>query len=87
MRDLLAMAQASADAIPVTRVCHALGLSRATSYRWRTVGLPQDRDVELRAQVQEIALEMPAYGYRRITHELHRRRPHGQPQARPAPDA
>jgi transposase InsO family protein len=29
--------------------------------------------VELRAQIQEIALEMPAYGYRRITHELRRR--------------
>jgi transposase InsO family protein len=27
----------------------------------------------LRTQIQEIALEMPAYGYRRITHELGRR--------------
>jgi putative transposase len=73
MRELLATAQVSADAIPVTRVCHALGLSRATYDRWQTVRLPQDRDVELRAEVQEIALEMPAYGYRRLTHELHRR--------------
>jgi putative transposase len=73
MRELLATAQASADAIPVTRGCHALGLSRATYYRWQTVELPPDRDVELRARVQEIALEMPAYGYRRMTHELHRR--------------
>ncbi len=27
----------------------------------------------LRTQIQAIALEMPAYGYRRITHELGRR--------------
>jgi transposase InsO family protein len=31
-----------------------------------------DPDVELRAQIQAIAVEMPAYGYRRITHELRR---------------
>lgn len=73
MRELVAMAQASADALPVTRVCQALRLSRATYYRWQEAGLPRDRDIELRAQVQELALELPAYGYRRITHELRRR--------------
>jgi putative transposase len=29
--------------------------------------------MELRAQMQAIALERPAYGYRRVTHELRRR--------------
>lgn len=52
----------------MTRICQALGLSRATYYRWQEVGPQPDQDMELRAQVQESALEMPAYGYRRITH-------------------
>jgi putative transposase len=54
-------------------VCHALELSRATYFRWQAAGPQPDQDMELRAQVQESALEMPAYGYRRITHELRRR--------------
>ncbi|MCH8836315.1 MAG: transposase [Candidatus Marinimicrobia bacterium] len=32
----------------------------------------EDLDMELCDQIQRIALEMPAYGYRRITHELRR---------------
>ena len=32
-----------------------------------------DSDVELRDQVQQVALDWPSYGYRRITAELHRR--------------
>ncbi len=73
MGELVAIVQLSADALPVTRVCHALALSRATYYRWPAAGPQPDQDMELRAQIQEIALEMPAYGYRRITHELRRR--------------
>jgi putative transposase len=73
MLDLVATAQESADAPPVTRICHALRLERATYYRWRAAGPTPDPDVELRGRIQQIALEMPAYGYRRITYELHRR--------------
>jgi putative transposase len=73
MPELLATAHSSADAFPVTRVCQVLGLSRATYYRWQVARPRPDRDMELRAQVQGIALEMPAYGYRRITHALRRR--------------
>jgi len=48
-------------------------VNRADYYRWlRRVGAG-DRDMELHDQVQLIALEMPSYGYRRITHELRRR--------------
>jgi putative transposase len=31
-----------------------------------------DPDMAVRDRIQRIALEMPAYGYRRITHELQR---------------
>jgi putative transposase len=73
MLELVAAAQQSAAAVSVTRACRALALGRATYYRWRVAGPVADRDMALRAQIQEIALEMPAYGYRRITHELRRR--------------
>jgi putative transposase len=73
MFERLATAQSSADVLPVTRVCQALGLRRATSDRWRPAAPRPDRDLELRAQLQAIALEMPAYGSRRGTHALRRR--------------
>jgi len=49
------------------------GISRAGFYRWR---LPQPGipvEMELRDEMQRIALEFPAYGYRRITRQLQRR--------------
>ena len=73
MVPLVTAAQESANALPVTRICRTLSLGRATYYRWQQAGPEPDADVELRAQIQLIALEMAAYGYRRMTHELHRR--------------
>src|SRR5437879_6296163 len=52
----------------------AVGLSRSTI--WRQLQRPtitEHDDLELRSQIQTIALEMRAYGYRLITAELHRR--------------
>jgi putative transposase len=72
MLELVATAQESANALPVTWICQTLGLGRATYYRWRAAGTRPDPDVELRGHMQQIAVEMPAYGYRRITHELQR---------------
>ena len=51
--------------------CAALGISRATIYRQR--GASAEADTEMRDAIQRIALEMPCYGYRRITAELRRR--------------
>jgi putative transposase len=73
MLELVATAQESADALPVARICQTLSLGHATYYRWRAAGPKPDPDVELRGHMQQIAVEMPAYGYRRITHELQRR--------------
>src|SRR5947209_5392537 len=49
------------------------GLSRAGFYRWRVPRQAAPVEMEVRDQMQKIALESPAYGYRRITHELQRR--------------
>jgi len=49
------------------------GLNRAGFYRWRTPRLASPVEMEIRDQMQKIALESAAYGYRRITAELQRR--------------
>ena len=56
----------------ISRLCAAVGLSRATFYRYRDCDEPVDLDIELRDQIQRIALEFPAYGYRRITAQVRR---------------
>jgi transposase InsO family protein len=54
-------------------LCQMTGLSRAGFYRWRLPpqGLPAE--MEIRDEMQKIALEWPAYGYRRMTVELQKR--------------
>jgi putative transposase len=57
----------------VNALCQMTGISRASYYRW---GLPRPSfpvEMELRDAMQQVALEFPAYGYRRITFELNRR--------------
>lgn len=53
-------------------LCQMTGLSRASYYRWLDPR-PILVEMELRDQMQRIALAFPAYGYRRITPELRRR--------------
>ncbi len=54
-------------------LCQMTGLSRAGFYRWRVPRQATPVEMELRDQMQKVALESPAYGYRRITAELQRR--------------
>ena len=54
-------------------LCQMTGLSRAGFYRWRVPRQATPVEMELRDQMQKVALESPAYGYRRITHELQQR--------------
>jgi transposase InsO family protein len=49
------------------------GLNRAGFYRWRAPRPVVPVDMEIRDEMQKIALQWPAYGYRRITAELGRR--------------
>ena len=53
-------------------MCAAARVSRAGYYRF--VGrAEQDQDMEVRHLIQQIALSLPAYGYRRVHGELRRR--------------
>ena len=54
-------------------MCSLVGISRAGFYREATPTAVPWKELELRDEVQHIALEWPAYGSRRITEELHRR--------------
>jgi transposase InsO family protein len=49
------------------------GISRAGFYRWRVPRHSSPVEMELRNEMQKVALESPAYGYRRITHDLQQR--------------
>jgi len=54
----------------------AVGLARSTIFRHlhsAAASSSGNDDMELRGQIQSIALEMRSYGYRPITKELHRR--------------
>jgi putative transposase len=65
--------QASGKGEAVSTLCQMTGISRAGYYRWRVPPPSIPVEMELRDAMQQIALEFPAYGYRRITVELNRR--------------
>ena len=54
-------------------LCQMTGLSRAGYYRWRVPRQATPVEMEIRDEMQKIAVESPAYGYRRITAELQKR--------------
>jgi len=54
----------------VSRLCRILGLSRAGYYRFRRHHESKSLAIDLRDQIQSIALRWPAYGYRRVHAEL-----------------
>ena len=51
-------------------LCAMTGLSRGSYYRWCAPRQATAVEMELRDELQRVALEWPAYGYRRITREL-----------------
>jgi putative transposase len=57
----------------VSALCQMTGLSRAGFYRSRTPRPVSLVEMEIRDEMQKIAVESPAYGYRRITAELRHR--------------
>ena len=62
-----------ATPIPLERLCRLSDVSRAGYYRWQSTPPVADPDLDLRDEIQRIALEFPSYGWPRITAELKRR--------------
>jgi putative transposase len=54
-------------------MCELVQLPRRSYYHLVERTQPEDRYIELRDQIQKIALEWPSYGYRPMTAELRRR--------------
>ena len=60
----------------ISQSCQTLEVSRSGYYKWRTqpeIAFTDSEDIDLKNQLQEVALEFPGYGYRRITAELQNR--------------
>jgi putative transposase len=57
----------------VSALCQMTGLSRAGFYRSRMARQASPVEMEIRDEMQKIAVEFSAYGYRRITVELQKR--------------
>jgi putative transposase len=57
----------------VNALCQMTGLNRAEFYRWRRPRTAGSVEMEIRDEMQKVALDWPAYGYRRITQELQQR--------------
>jgi transposase InsO family protein len=62
-----------ATPIALERLCRLARVSRAGYYRWQQAAPAVDPDMDLRDEIQRIALESPSYGWPRITAELKRR--------------
>lgn len=62
-----------ATPLAVGRLCRLAEVSRAGFYRWRKATPAEDGDLDVRDQIQRIALEWPCYGWRRVRAELRRR--------------
>lgn len=67
--------QNSPQTLSVRRAAELLEASRSGYYKWlqRPVFSENDPDVDVREEIQNIAVEFPGYGYRRVTVELGRR--------------
>ena len=51
-----------ATPIPLERLCRLALVSRAGFYRWKVAVPGPDADLDLRDEIQRIALEFPYYG-------------------------
>lgn len=72
MTQMINQETASSPALSVNRLCAALGLPRARFYRKSKGRAISEPDTKLRQAIHSIAVDMPGYGYRRITKQLAR---------------
>jgi len=66
----------SGSQLSVDRATQLLGVSRCGFYKWAGQSKNEPvkvEDIEVRNELQKVAVEFPAYGYRRITVELRNR--------------
>jgi putative transposase len=69
---MIAAARATTPALPISRLCALLGVSRSWYYARAHRPTALERDIALRDTIEQIVLAFPGYGYRRVTHALQR---------------
>jgi putative transposase len=69
---MIAAAIADAPALPVSRPCALLGVSRSWYYARAGEPTAQEHDAALRDAIERLVLAFPGYGYRRVTRQLQR---------------
>jgi putative transposase len=60
------------QATPVAPLCRRLGIAPASYYRDQVRLEPRETEADLRHRLQQLALDWPSYGYRRLTAALQR---------------
>ena len=71
-------AQSDGLQLPISQSCQSLEVSRSGYYKWRVQPkMVPYVNMDLKNQIQDIALEFTGYGYRRMTaeHSLQTMRP------------
>ncbi|MBW3634017.1 MAG: IS3 family transposase [Chloroflexi bacterium] len=68
----MAALHATYPELSVRRLCWLLGLSRSWWYERTAPREPDDEAIALRDAIEQIVLDFPGYGYRRVTHALRR---------------
>jgi len=63
----------TAKELSIAGMCQSVGVSRAGYYRFQLEPAIVDADMDLRDEIQKIAVEWPSYGSRRIRKELMQR--------------
>lgn len=69
---MIMQAKAEYPKVSLMRLCELFGVNRAWFYQAQQVAAADDGDVSLRAAIEQLALEFPRYGYRRVTAALQR---------------
>jgi hypothetical protein len=59
--------------MPLTGLCEMFSVSRSWYYEKLSPEVAVDKDLDLRDAIEQIVLEFPGYGYRRVSAELRRR--------------
>jgi transposase InsO family protein len=70
---MIAQAQHEHPQLSARRLCSLLGVARSWYYERPTNPIQNERDVALRDAIEQIVLEFPGYGYRRVTKALARK--------------
>jgi len=69
---MIAQALQSAPELPLTVLCRLFGVSRSGYYTGAATPAETAADVAVRDAIENLVLEFPGYGYRRVTKQLQR---------------